>query len=70
LVNFMVTLARPYVDSDKDGVPDPGQRSELVDECPLERGLRRHKGCPDRDGDEVRDQEDPCPDQCEGSLNA
>jgi outer membrane protein OmpA-like peptidoglycan-associated protein len=62
LVNFMVTLARPYVDSDKDGVPDPGQRSELVDECPLERGARRHKGCPDRDGDEVRDQDDPCPD--------
>ncbi|MBK8262866.1 MAG: OmpA family protein [Nannocystis sp.] len=63
LVNFMVSLARPLIDSDKDGSPDPGQGAESADECPLERGLRRHMGCPDRDGDEVRDLEDQCADQ-------
>lgn len=49
----------PPADSDRDGLPDDGDR------CPVEAGPAERQGCPetDRDGDGVTDASDNCPDQ-------
>ncbi len=63
MVSLTINLNRPYLDTDHDGVPDPGQRAKVEDACPRERGKRALRGCPDRDDDDLRDQDDRCPDQ-------
>ena len=48
-------------DNDRDGITD------LVDNCPAEKGTLLTQGCPDKDGDVVADKEDRCPENA-GSL--
>jgi OmpA-OmpF porin, OOP family len=61
-VLFSVRYARPFVDSDGDGVPDE------EDKCPTEPedkdGFQDADGCPDpdNDGDGIADGQDQCPD--------
>lgn len=61
LASVIVNLGRSYIDSDGDGVPDPGQRARVEDACPREAGSRSLRGCPDGDRDGVRDADDRCP---------
>ena len=61
LAGLIVTLGRPYLDTDRDGLPDPGQRAVREDACPLDPGPRSMRGCPDADRDGVRDADDRCP---------
>jgi OOP family OmpA-OmpF porin len=61
LATFIVTLGRPYLDTDHDGLPDPGQRAPNADACPRETGPRRLRGCPDDDADGLRNHDDRCP---------
>lgn len=63
LASLVVTLNRPYLDTDGDGVPDPGQRARSEDACPRERGVKHLRGCPDDDRDGIRNQDDQCPKQ-------
>ncbi|MBK8260348.1 MAG: OmpA family protein [Nannocystis sp.] len=63
LASLVVTLARPYLDTDGDGVPDPGQKAPREDACPRQAGVVSLLGCPDRDRDGLRDQDDRCPDE-------
>ncbi len=63
MFSFVVTLNRRKRDSDNDGVPDPGQRANRDDLCPLTPGLKALRGCPDFDRDGVADREDLCPRQ-------
>jgi OOP family OmpA-OmpF porin len=58
---FPAGLERGPVDLDDDGVPD------LVDRCPMERGLKENDGCPapDPDGDGIVGAADKCPNQAE-----
>jgi hypothetical protein len=41
-----------FIDSDSDRVPD------VLDECPTEPGLESLNGCPDTDGDNIRNSQD------------
>lgn len=63
LASLVVTLNRPYLDTDRDGVPDPGQRARSEDACPREHGVKSLRGCPDDDRDGIRDLDDRCPKQ-------
>lgn len=63
LASLVVTLHRPYLDTDHDGVPDPGQRARSEDACPREHGVRSLRGCPDDDRDGIRNLDDRCPKQ-------
>ena len=58
--SLVITLGRPYLDADRDGVPDPGQRARVEDACPREAGVKSLRGCPDADGDGIRDGDDRC----------
>lgn len=60
LAGLIATLGRSYLDTDRDGVPDPGQRAAGEDACPEEPGPKSMRGCPDADGDRVRDADDRC----------
>lgn len=52
----MIGYRIPVVfDADGDGVNDSD------DLCPMQKGSKRTKGCPDSDGDGVTDNEDKCP---------
>ncbi len=62
LFNLVITLNRPLRDRDDDGWYDPGQPSARIDACPGRPGVAAQRGCPDRDGDGVRDLEDMCVD--------
>lgn len=61
--SLVITLGRPYLDTDRDGVPDPGQRARVEDACPREAGVKSLRGCPDADSDAIRDGDDRCPAQ-------
>ena len=63
LASVIVNLGRPYADTDGDGVADPGQRARVEDACPREAGPRSLRGCPDADGDGIKDGDDRCPRQ-------
>ena len=56
---------RPLIDTDGDGLYDPGQGQSPEDRCPTEAGPRENQGCPwdDRDQDGFLDNVDKCPDQ-------
>ena len=51
-----------FMDSDDDGITD------VHDECPLDWGSIKSRGCPDQDEDGVPDKEDECP-QVWGDTN-
>lgn len=57
----------PLIDTDGDTLYDPNQPVPAVeiDLCPKEPGPRALQGCPDRDGDQIVDRSDKCPDQPE-----
>ena len=79
LAGLSVTLLRKskeLIDSDGDGLYDPGQGLDVEDKCPQEPGPRSNDGCPveliDSDGDGLYDpgqegvapeDEDQCPDE-------
>ncbi|MGB1274428.1 MAG: VWA domain-containing protein, partial [Nannocystaceae bacterium] len=71
LLGLSITLNRKkaeepveLIDTDGDGLYDPGQGQANEDECPNTPGPIDNKGCPeyDRDGDGFFDNQDACPD--------
>ncbi len=72
LLGLSVTLNRKkqeqppgIIDTDGDGLPDPGQGQPHEDKCPNTPGPEDNDGCPygDRDGDGFLDNVDQCPDE-------
>ncbi|MCA9694652.1 MAG: OmpA family protein, partial [Myxococcales bacterium] len=66
-VSFTLRLKKKKdpIDTDGDGLYDPGQGFEVEDQCPTEPGPRENNGCPlepgDADGDGILDADDKCP---------
>jgi len=83
VLNRKKPVKRSLVDSDGDGLYDPGQPGVLdseADQCPSQPGPRENRGCPliDSDGDKLydpgqggvpADQVDSCPNEPGPALN-